>query len=493
MFDFFSKKKFYNFAILILSVLLLNMACASKDDSEDEENIVTLLALLVASPWEQVKPSSDGNITIRNKTFRYQAKCSGHSFGGGSNSEFFYYIRRGDPKKLLINFMGGGSCFNQANCFGSNTTTYFNGLSQLSPTAMKFVFGGGIFDNSKTTNPFSSYTVIFIPYCTGDLHWGSNDVVYSPTSNNFTGNTNPGGTFSHRGFDNTLSVLKDLQTSYPSPEKVFITGQSAGGYGAIFNSPYIIEAMGGLGSTTDYAVVSDAAAGVTIANNNNFINSLWGVTAAFSKAGGGVFSNLPDWIPGINDGVFNNLQLGDLVKSIAQAYPNVRFGQYTSALDTTQAFFLNVTRIVRDQPVSYTNETTSSGGSDCSVLWGNANGLSGGDFAGCSSNATAPLISLWRNGGTDPKNGSTVIGMISQIVNLPVGVNNYSYYIAPGPSHTITMSSNFYSTSTNNRSLLDWYSAIANKQQPSSVQCNGESCLCGSGTDSNKCATANSL
>ncbi|MBI3395795.1 MAG: hypothetical protein HY042_08170, partial [Spirochaetia bacterium] len=422
-----------------------------------------------------------------------------------------YFVRPGDPKKLLINFMGGGACWNQANCYDDNTSTYFHAIGALSPIVMRYGLGAGILDTGNPTNPLNGYTVIFIPYCTGDLHWGSNDTAYNSTTNNFPGNSNGGGTIHHRGFDNFLAVLKDLTANYSSPSKVFITGQSAGGYGAVFNAPYVIEAMGGYGGATDYAVVSDAAAGVTPTTFNGVVASLWGVTAANSKAGKGAASNLPDWNTGatgctsttITDANFATLGVGDLLNQTARCYPQARFGQYTALYDSTQTFFLNVTRIIRDKAsFTYTNGTaTNSQGKVCSVLWGKADGGAGNalgsDYVGCSGGPTSfNIVNLWKNGtGSDPVDASALTGMTGQVVTKAAAnsVTNYSYFIGPGPVHTISTGANFYQASYGGTTLLSWYSSFVNKTVPSTVQCTpASSCQCGTGMDSAQCAPSGS-
>ena len=480
---------------IVLALVVTMQGCSKKkenNDNEKDKNSKLLLLSLLITPWTQVIPSAPiSSITIKSKTFNYSAQCSGQSASGTQNSQFYYFVRPGDSKKLLINFMGGGACWNLSNCFGTNTTTYFNSMSLLNATTMKFAFGSGVVDNMNIQNPLTGYTVIFIPYCTGDLHWGSNDTIYNPATNTFTGNTNSGGILHHRGFDNFLAVLTDLKKNYPSPTNVFITGQSAGGYGAMFTAPYIIEAMGGYGGATDYVLVSDASAGVAPSSNNTTVAPLWGITAGISKAGGSA-SNLPDWISGITDSSFSTLQVGQFFQRIAQNYPSLRIGQYSTIYDITQSFFLNVSRIVRDNAnFVYTDSATDSGTGKCATLWGNANNVSGGNYSGCSANVTPGLVNLWKNGGTDPTNSTTINGMITNVTTYTSGLSNYTYYIAPGPVHTISTNSNFYQTTSSGTALTTWYSDLVNKKVPASVQCS-VNCSCGSGTDSAKCAPSGS-
>lgn len=81
--------------------------------------------------------------------------------------------------------------------------------------------------------PSSGWTHIFVPYCTRDVHWGSNSVQYqfpdlSP---------NP---INHNGFNNVKSVLEFMYRVIPEPDSVLVTGCSAGSLGAVVYAPYIM-------------------------------------------------------------------------------------------------------------------------------------------------------------------------------------------------------------------------------------------------------------
>ncbi|MBL1135963.1 MAG: hypothetical protein HND46_11645 [Chloroflexi bacterium] len=42
------------------------------------------------------------------------------------------------------------------------------------PTALP----GGIFDLENPENPFADYNMVFVPYCTGDVHIGNREATY---------------------------------------------------------------------------------------------------------------------------------------------------------------------------------------------------------------------------------------------------------------------------------------------------------------------------
>ena len=71
--------------------------------------------------------------------------------------------------------------------------------------------------------PEHGYTHVYVPYCTGDLHWGNATVRYQG-----------GVTIEHRGAVNAQTAVDWLQANLPSPERILVTGCSAGSYASVF-------------------------------------------------------------------------------------------------------------------------------------------------------------------------------------------------------------------------------------------------------------------
>lgn len=66
--------------------------------------------------------------------------------------------------------------------------------------------------------------MVFVPYCTGDLHAGANVMAY------------PGGpTIHHTGGTNTQAFVDLLAHEFADAPTVWVMGSSAGGYGATLN------------------------------------------------------------------------------------------------------------------------------------------------------------------------------------------------------------------------------------------------------------------
>lgn len=149
------------------------------------------------------------------------AKCrDGSTTGIGIN------VNPGSTK-LLIFLKGGGACFNQLTCAGTPLNfgaADFNGFS-----------GGGILNRSLATNPAKDWNMVYVSYCTGDVHIGSN----------------PSGTVAgvaakqaFVGYTNMTNYLKRLVPTFSSGlTQVVLTGTSAGGFGAMGNYDQVATAF----------------------------------------------------------------------------------------------------------------------------------------------------------------------------------------------------------------------------------------------------------
>ncbi|NUO54074.1 MAG: hypothetical protein HOV80_34950, partial [Polyangiaceae bacterium] len=136
-----------------------------------------------------------------------------------------------DSDRLFIYFEGGGACFNSMSC-GVNPSSYgelnFSGFANGGGQ-------GGIFDADNEANPLRDWNVVYIPYCTGDVHAGDATDVDVPGFNAPQGQ-------SFVGYRNVGLYLKRIVPTFPDVSKVLVTGSSAGGFGATYNFDRIAQA-----------------------------------------------------------------------------------------------------------------------------------------------------------------------------------------------------------------------------------------------------------
>jgi hypothetical protein len=73
--------------------------------------------------------------------------------------------------------------------------------------------------------------MIYVPYCTGDIHAGDAEQMLGGQLRQF------------RGYSNITTYLEQWVPSFPA-ERVLLTGISAGGFGAALNSTQVADAYG---------------------------------------------------------------------------------------------------------------------------------------------------------------------------------------------------------------------------------------------------------
>jgi len=306
--------------------------------------------------------------------------------------KFTFFVKGGTTNNLVIYFQGGGACWDSMNCLYVHT--YYEEVPPIEMFAD--TEGRGIFDASKGANPFKNWHMVYIPYCTGDVHWGANDMDY-PDSWGLYGGVSQ--TIKHRGFVNFQVVLKWVEDNFSRPNNIFVSGSSAGSYGAIMGFPYIKEAF----PWSRVSVLGDAGNGVTGGDFQADSINNWNI-------------QLPTWIPGFEDGYNEHMTMDFVYEAIAKAYPFSKVAQFTTAWDWNQTFFYNVMLNINDPNVW-------PGG--WPAVW-------------CDWNEQ----------------------MLGFVWNTAAEARNYRYYIAAGQYHTIMMSPEFYTEDSAGIPFAKWVKAM---------------------------------
>lgn len=227
-----------------------------------------------------------------------------------------FFVREGASDNLLVYFQGGGGCW-------SGTTCAFKFYDpEVGPDDDPTANATGIFDLANPDNPFREYDMVFVPYCTGDVHTGDRVVEYD-AGNNAT------LTIHHKGVANTGAALAYAYEHFTQPESVFVTGCSGGSLGAIFHTPFIIEQY----PNARIAQLGDSAGGYR--GGSADVLSAWGTV-----------DNFPAWIAGFRGLTPESFSFEVVYNAPAEAYPDVTFAQINTADDKTQAVFVNVVRLL---------------------------------------------------------------------------------------------------------------------------------------------------
>lgn len=166
----------------------------------------------------------------------------------------FFFHPGSDPTKLLVYFEGGGACWNWVSC---------SGMFDTSVADDELANFRGIFDFANPDNPFAAYSVLFIPYCTGDVHIGDTVAQYGEAGWNSPA-------VRHNGYRNVGAALDWAQNNVPQPRALVVAGASAGSYGALFHAPNVAARF----PDADLTVIGDS--GVPLLNGYPAILDQWG-------------------------------------------------------------------------------------------------------------------------------------------------------------------------------------------------------------------------
>jgi len=120
---------------------------------------------------------------------------------------------------LFVYFEGGGACWDTATCT-ANPPVAVN--LDVTYNAAKLATDVAALTIDRTVGPpLSTSNFVFVPYCTADLHAGTTVTAYPA-----------GPTIHHTGALNTQAFVDELAVAFPDAGTVWVTGSSAGGYGA---------------------------------------------------------------------------------------------------------------------------------------------------------------------------------------------------------------------------------------------------------------------
>ncbi len=163
-----------------------------------------------------------------------------------------FYVRNGTADKLVIYLEGGGACMNGNYCTfnpanvnqilsGDGQTVFGTAGGAISGRQQPGVYTNGtglqgVFDTTNSANPVKDWSQIYIPYCTGDVHFGSKKDA-----------TVPGLTPLQQfvGYQNMRLFMGRIVPTFKNKvTRVLLTGASAGGFGAALNFSMVQDSFG---------------------------------------------------------------------------------------------------------------------------------------------------------------------------------------------------------------------------------------------------------
>ena len=283
----------------------------------------TLLAIFVFSACqpESTTPASDAPQSTGTPTKASATPTDWQKISPAANttcsdgSPYSFFVRQGDPNKLLVYFQGGGACWFRQNCDPQMSPSYSIQVGNIDRANF------GIFNLDNPDNPFKDHTTVFAPYCTADVHMGASNTVYPPVEEGQADLV-----IRHQGRANVEAVLQWTYEHVPSPQNIFVTGSSAGAipsplYTALIADHYVNARIAQLG---------DGAGGYRRTNNDSRPDEQWGTFDFITQEQG--FANLRP----------ETMTYESLYIAAAQAHPDITFAEYDAAEDAVQKRFLSM-------------------------------------------------------------------------------------------------------------------------------------------------------
>lgn len=318
------------------AAVALLAACSS---DTDPASTATAPAAPVATS-DDADPATDPTSTPASTPASTSASTSGPTTGEGAGawpesfervvpggdcqcadgSEFSFYVREADPAKVLLFFQGGGACFSAATC------AFEDGSYKVTTDLDDDPSGeGGIFDLGDARNPFRDFSMVYVPYCTGDVHIGDATTDYD------------GLTVQHKGAVNGRAALAELVERFGDATEVVVAGESAGAVPTPVYAGLVSDEL----PDARVAVLADGAGAYPdVPAVNELIGGLWGTMNA-----------VPDW--SVNEGLTAaDWSFPDLFVQAGRHAPDIVFARHDYAYDRTQAFFALLAGVPADDLVT---------------------------------------------------------------------------------------------------------------------------------------------
>jgi Pectinacetylesterase len=227
--------------------------------------------------------------------------------------------RDGSPTGLAVNLSTtspnvmvfldqGGACFNPATCpFNLAAANATNFVPQLQ----------GIFNRNDPDNPVRTWSFVFVPYCTGDVHAG----------NRADGSIEGVGGQQFLGYANLDAFLSRIVPTFAGARQVLFAGSSAGGFGVLLNSDHVARWF----APVPVTVLSDSGPPMPNSVAAPCLQQSWHDLWGFDR---GAMLDCGVDCPSSSDYMI------DFVLHFGWRYPSYRGGLISSSQDATIGLFL---------------------------------------------------------------------------------------------------------------------------------------------------------
>lgn len=247
--------------------------------------------------------------------------ASGAACGNGTPLRIFVN-RTPYTSKTVLMFEGGGACWDKNRCQGAHNgqgvaANYMSDTDKMSALGLVTPFTARLHPLQRVQT--QDWNIVYIPYCTADVHGGDKVVVYADGDP-----ARPPLTFHHRGARNVEALAQWLKANMPRPDHLFVTGFSAGGSGATTGYATLRDTIQPRMATllADSGPLMPAKRGASLAQAPSLllhekVRSAWGL----DEPGGPI-----DKMAARFGHLFDRDDMGSLNVALARAYPKDRLG-----------------------------------------------------------------------------------------------------------------------------------------------------------------------
>jgi len=202
--------------LIIFAFVIAAMACVGCANQNEDGSFAELRRKPQVGTWYKVTPK--GAVT-----------STGDQWNG--------FYRKGTENKVIVYFFGGGVSVDEytaargASC-APGDLFYFDKLGENNGEGFVALLCNGL-GSADETNPFKDWTIVAIPYTTGDFHCGTGERQYTSLNGEQK-------TIYYHGYTNFTKFMKKVKPFVGTPDAVLITGSSAGGFGTAILSEDVV-------------------------------------------------------------------------------------------------------------------------------------------------------------------------------------------------------------------------------------------------------------
>ncbi len=153
----------------------------------------------------------------------------------GNNTPYKFFVNFSDKSdNLVVVLEPGGACWDYDSCTGKNGIRGAANVDGLKDDHWKLAgFISPFLNRNSEETSTADWNMIYIPYCTGDVHTGNAVATYTDESGSNSIE------FHHDGHHAMQEIVSWIDGNFTNVPKMFVTGCSAGGAGSLVDYHFL--------------------------------------------------------------------------------------------------------------------------------------------------------------------------------------------------------------------------------------------------------------